>query len=95
MSLSSLAKELYSRLSGEFLLPKVFFAFLIHAILLDQAFAHCPRFLTAGSKPGPYLSSSVADHPLRPTKHHRLGELLPLLKILRKSDGHEENNPTT
>jgi hypothetical protein len=28
-------------------------------------------------KPGPYLSPSVADHPLRSTKDHRLGRLLP------------------
>ena len=56
---------------------QIFFAFLIHAILLDQAFAHCPIFLTAGLKPGPCLSSSVADHPLRPAKDHRLGRLLP------------------
>jgi hypothetical protein len=28
-------------------------------------------------KPGPYLSPSVADRPLRPAKDHRLGELLP------------------
>ena len=28
-------------------------------------------------KPGPYLSPSVADHPPRPTKDHRLGKLLP------------------
>ena len=27
---------------------QAFFAFLIHAVLLDHAFAHCPRFLTAG-----------------------------------------------
>ena len=27
-------------------------------------------------KPGPCLSPSVADHPLRPTKDHRLGKLL-------------------
>jgi hypothetical protein len=26
---------------------------------------------------GPYLSPSVADHPLRPTKDLRLGQLLP------------------
>ena len=44
---------------------------------LDQAFAHCPIFLTAGLKLGPCLSPDVADHPLRPTKGHRLGELLP------------------
>lgn len=56
---------------------QIFFAFLIHAILLDQAFAHCPKFLTAGLKPGPYLSSSVVDRPLRPTKDHQLGQLLP------------------
>ena len=34
-------------------------------------------------KPGPCLSPSVADHPLRPTKDHRLGELLP----------HQQPNP--
>jgi hypothetical protein len=28
------------------------------------------------SQPGPYFSSSVVDHPLRPTKDRRLGELL-------------------
>ena len=28
------------------------------------------------NKPGPYLSPSVADHPLRPTKDQRLGKLL-------------------
>ena len=27
---------------------QIFFAFLIHAVSLDQAFAHCPKFLTAG-----------------------------------------------
>tara|TARA_B110000879_G_scaffold107038_1_gene143862 strand:+ start:288 stop:500 length:213 start_codon:yes stop_codon:yes gene_type:complete len=27
-------------------------------------------------KPGPYLSPSVADHPLRPTKDYQLGKLL-------------------
>jgi hypothetical protein len=27
-------------------------------------------------QPGPYFSSSVIDHPLRPTKDQRLGELL-------------------
>ena len=29
------------------------------------------------NKPGPYLSPSVVDHPLRPTKDHQLGKLLP------------------
>jgi len=28
-------------------------------------------------KPGPYLSPSVADRPLRPAKDHRLGKPLP------------------
>ena len=55
----------------------IFCAVLTHAILLDQACAYCPIFPTAGLKPGPYLSPSVADHPLRPTKDHRLGGLLP------------------
>ncbi len=36
---SSLAKELYN--------PKAFFT---HAELLDQAFAHCPKFPTAASR---------------------------------------------
>ena len=54
-----------------------FCAFLVHAILLDQAFAHCPRFPTAGVKPGPCLSPSVADHPLRSTKDRWLGRPLP------------------
>ena len=38
-SLSSLTKELYN--------PK---AFITHAVLLDQAFAHCPIFPTAASR---------------------------------------------
>jgi hypothetical protein len=63
---------------------KIFCAFLIHAALLDQAFAHCPRFPTAGCKPGPCLSPSVADRPLRPAKDHRLGRLLP----------HQQPNPS-
>ena len=52
----------------------------IHIVLLDQTFVHCPIFLTAGRKnqPGPYFSSSVVDHPLRPTKDHWLGKLLNL-----------------
>jgi len=48
-------------------------------VSLDQALAHCPKFSTAGfiKKPGPCLSSSVADHPLGPAKNSRLGEILP------------------
>ena len=49
-----------------------------HEILLDQAFAHCPRFPTAGPcmKLGPCLSSNVAVHPSRSAKDFRLGKLL-------------------
>ena len=39
MSLSYLILELYSK-----------YLLIIHGILLDQAFAHCPRFLTAASR---------------------------------------------
>ena len=48
-------------------------------VSLDQALAQCPIFFTAGSikKPGPCLSSSVADHPLGPAKNRRLGKPLP------------------
>ena len=78
-SYSSLIKEVYN--------PK---AFILHAALLHQAFAHCGRFLTAASrrsldrvsvpvwlKSGPCLSSSLADHPLRPAMDRRLGRPLP------------------
>ena len=75
--------ELYNRFIS-FLHKQIFFAFLIHAILLDQASAHCPRFPTAGLKPGPCLSPSVADRPLRPAKDRRLGKLL----------SHQLPNPT-
>jgi len=49
--------------------------------LLDQAFAHCPIFLTAGfkKKPGPCLSPSVADHSFKSTKDRGLGKPLPYL----------------
>jgi len=50
--------------------------------LLDQAFAHCPIFLTAGPKkgPGPCLSPSVVDHSFKPTKDRGLGKLSPYLQ---------------
>ncbi|XBJ03889.1 hypothetical protein VPH35_022935 [Triticum aestivum] len=53
--------------------------FFTHAILLDRAFAHCPRFPTAAPpwESGSCLSPSVADHPKRPAKHHWLGQPLP------------------
>ncbi len=48
-------------------------AFITHAALLRQGFPHCAKFLTAG----PCVSSSVADHPLRPANHRSLGRPLP------------------
>ena len=52
-------------------------AVISHVILLGQAFAHCPIFPTAASnESGPCLSPGVVVHPLRPTKHHWLGNLL-------------------
>ena len=58
---------------------------ITHAILLDQAFAHCPKFPTAASlEYGPYLSPIVADHSLKPAKDLWLGRLLP----------HQLPNPT-
>ena len=44
-------------------------------ILLGQAFAHCPIFLTAGFtwKLEPCLSSNVADHSFKSAKDRRLG----------------------
>jgi len=52
--------------------------FIALAILLDQGFPHCPIFPTAAfNKFGPCLSPNVVDRPLRPTRHYRLGKLLP------------------
>ena len=63
---SSSVKEVYSQMT-----------FFPHAILLDQAFAHCPIFPTAGSdEPGPCFSSGVAILPLKMTKDSRFGKLL-------------------
>tara|TARA_B100000674_G_C37241048_1_gene645732 strand:- start:265 stop:507 length:243 start_codon:yes stop_codon:yes gene_type:complete len=73
MSLSSSVNKIYSQI----LIKNPFTPIIIHVALLDQAFAHCPIFLTAGKKPGPYLSPSVANHPLKLAKDHRLGRLLP------------------
>ena len=74
MSLSLQTKKLYNQFEHN---VQIFFAFLIYVILLDRAFAYYPIFLTAGIKPGHYLSPSVVEHPLRSTKNHRLGQLLP------------------
>src|SRR3990167_5006197 len=66
MSLSSLKKEFFKNLS------------LIHAILLNQAFAHCSIFLTAASK----WNLGLFSFPMwlyvlpRPTKNYRLVSLL-------------------
>lgn len=67
-SLSSETKELYDQ-----------WAFFTHAILLDQALAHCPKFLTAASNAefDPCLSSNVADRSSKPAKDRRLGRPLP------------------
>ena len=63
---SSSMKEVYGQLT-----------FFPHATLLDQAFAHCPIFPTAGSdEPGPCFSSGVAILPLKMTKDSRFGKLL-------------------
>ena len=45
-------------------------AVITHGVLLDQAFAHCPIFLTADfqKKSSPCLSSSVVDRSYKPTK---------------------------
>ncbi len=64
---SSHLKELYD--------PK---AFITHAALLRQGFPHCAKFLTAASRRRlDRVSSSVADHPLRPANHRSLGRPLP------------------
>ena len=48
-------------------------------VWLDQAFAHCPIFLTAGFKKklGPCLSPNVVDHSYKSTKDRRLDRCLP------------------
>ena len=71
MSLSLLAKELYSQFYDNY--RKTFYAVLTHAALLDRAFAYCPRFLTAGSDLRPRPSPNVAVYPLRPTKDYGKG----------------------
>ncbi len=49
-------------------------AFMTHIVLLDQAFAHCPKFPTADLKKfGPCLSPNVADHSFKPAKDPWLG----------------------
>jgi hypothetical protein len=57
-------KELYNQI-----------AFFIHVVLLDQAFAHCPKFPTADpyKEFGPCLSPNVADHSSKSAKDHWLG----------------------
>lgn len=48
-------------------------------ILLDQAFAHCPKFPTAGltKRLGPSLNTNVAVQSFNSAKDRSLGELLP------------------
>jgi hypothetical protein len=69
MSLSFLTKEFYSqkdRLHSDSIAGSNFRSL--------SNIPHCwPKI-----QPGPYFSSSVVDHPLRPTKDQRLGKLLNL-----------------
>jgi len=60
-------------------------AVFTNLVLLDQAFAHCPIFLTAASNMelGPCLSPNVAVHSLKPATNHWLGK--PLLHQLPNS----------
>ncbi len=51
---------------------------LIHPVnRLDQAFAHCPKFLTAASKAETLFNFSVVVRSLKPTRDDRFGEPLP------------------
>ncbi len=53
-------------------------AFITHAASLRQGFPHCAIFPTAASRRSlECLSSSVADHPLRPATRRSLGRPLP------------------
>jgi hypothetical protein len=62
--------------SFEVYIPKDFF---LHAALLGQACAHCPKFPTAASRRSltRIFSVSVSDRPLRPDTDHGLGKPLP------------------
>ncbi len=66
----------YSSPSCEVYIPK---NFVLHAALLGQACAHCPKFPTAASRRSltRMFSVSVADRPLRPATDRRLGRPLP------------------
>ena len=74
--------DLIAPLQKKFTVHRTLF---LHAAWLDQASAHCPIFLTAASRrsldrvsvPGPCLSSSVGDLPLRTPRHRRHGGPLP------------------
>ena len=63
-------------------------AVFTNLILLDQAFAHCPKFPTAASQMelGPCLSPNVAVRSLKPATNHGLGK--PLLHQLPNSTSH-------
>ncbi len=53
-------------------------AFILHAVSLRQAFAHCGRFSTAASRRSlGSVSVSVTGRPLRPATRHRLGRPSP------------------
>ncbi len=66
----------YSSPSCEVYIPR---NFILHAALLGQACAHCPKFPTAASRRSltRIFSVSVADRPLRPATDRCLGGPLP------------------
>ena len=73
---SRVLSQSFSFHSSEVYIPK---DFILHAALLGQAFAHCPKFPTAASRRSltRVFSASVADRPLRPATDRSLGKPLP------------------
>ena len=57
-------------------------AFITHVVLLDQAFAHCPKFLTAALGAGALFNSGVAVRSHKPAGDHRFGGPLPITNFL-------------
>jgi hypothetical protein len=51
-------------------------------IRLDQAFAHCPKFLTAALGAGALFNSGVAVRSHKPAGDHRFGGPLPIANFL-------------
>lgn len=61
--------------------PKAFFL-CPPRIRLDQAFAHCPKFLTAALGAGALFNSGVAVRSHKPAGDHRFGGPLPITNFL-------------